>query len=80
MAKSGRVCISASKPLMTVLVSSEATGKRLWQALTENLDSVSIPSAETPITLAPSAANWSIASAKACASIEQSAESAAGKK
>lgn len=37
-------------------------------------------SADTPMTVAPSAANWSTASAKACASIEQSLESAAGKK
>ena len=80
MAKSGRVCISASKPWITVLDWSEATGKRLWQDLTENFDSVSMSSAETPITVAPSALNWSMASAKACASIEQSLESAAGKK
>ncbi|MCY1548817.1 hypothetical protein D9M68_849510 [compost metagenome] len=59
---------------------SEATGKRLWQDLTENLESVSMSSADTPITVAPSAANWSTASAKAWASMEQSLESAAGKK
>lgn len=37
-------------------------------------------SADTPMTVAPSAANWSTASANAWASIEQSLESAAGKK
>jgi hypothetical protein len=80
LAKSGRVCISASKPWITVLASSDATGKRLWHDLTENFDKVSMSSADTPITVAPSAANLSMASAKAWASMEQSFESAAGKK
>src|SRR5690554_316553 len=80
LAKSGRVCIRASKPLITVFASSEATGKRLWQDLTENFESVPMSSAETPMTVAPRAANWSTASAKAWASMEQSLESAAGKK
>jgi len=57
---------------------SDATGNRLWHDLTENLASVSMSSAETPMTVAPSAVNWSIASANACASMEQSLESAAG--
>jgi len=44
------------------------------------LDSVPMSSPETPITVAPSAANLSIDAAKACASTEQSTENAAGKK
>jgi cardiolipin synthase C len=70
LAKSGRVCITASKPLITVRDSSEATGKRLLQDWTENFCKTSMLSAETPITVAPRAVNWSIASANAWASIE----------
>ena len=50
---------------------SEATANLLRHSLTENLFSVSIVSCDTPITVAPSALNLSVASAKLCASIVQ---------
>src|SRR5471030_1162516 len=80
LAYSGRVCITASKDFMTACPWSEATGNLLWHASTENFESVSISSPDTPTTDAPSAANWAAASANSCASIEQPTENAAGKK
>ena len=46
---------TASNDFMTDCPGSEATGKRLWHACTENFDNVSISSPETPTTEAPSA-------------------------
>jgi hypothetical protein len=57
---------------------SAATANLFRHSLTENLLSVSMSSCETPITVAPSALNWSVASAKLCASIVQPLVNAAG--
>ena len=80
MAKSGRVCMAASKALITALFSSAATGNLPWQACTEKRVISSRSSPDTPITDAPSASNLPMASANWCASIEQASENAAGKK
>src|SRR3954463_9813108 len=79
-AYSGRVCITASNDFITDCEPSEATGNLLWQACSENFDSVSMSSPDTPTTVAPSASNFGIASANSCASTEQPSENAAGKK
>jgi hypothetical protein len=57
---------------------SAATGNLLRHSLTENLESTSMSSALTPMTLAPSAANLSTASANSCASCVQPGVKAAG--
>src|SRR6202000_1697477 len=66
--------------LMTVLSASDATANLPWQDCIENLTWVSISSVDTPMTVAPSAANFSVASANSCASAEHPDENAAGKK
>ena len=58
---------------------ADATANLLRHSETENLLSLSIGSAETPTTVAPSAANVAVASAKSCASIVQPLVKAAGK-
>src|ERR1700722_16127854 len=70
----------ASYAVEIFLSASEATANLLRHSLTENLFSVSMESCETPITVAPRALNWSVASAKSCASTVQPLVKAAGKK
>ena len=50
---------------------SEATANLLRHSLTENLLRVSIESCDTPMTVAPSDLNLSVASAKSCATMVQ---------
>lgn len=57
---------------------SAATANLLRHALTENLFRVSMSSAETPMTVAPSDLYSSVASAKSWASMVQPAVNAAG--
>ena len=66
--------------MITDLFASDATANLPWQACIENLTCVSMSSVETPMTVAPSAVNFSVASANSCASTEQPDENAAGKK
>ena len=57
---------------------SAATANLLRHSLTENWSNFSMGSCDTPITVAPAAVYWSIASAKLCASIVQPGVKAAG--
>ncbi|CFN77176.1 Uncharacterised protein [Bordetella pertussis] len=57
---------------------SAATGNLPRHSLTENLRRVSMSSPETPMTVAPSARYWSMASAKLRASMVQPWVKAAG--